>query len=88
MPIISQFYGITIMMFYDDNNKHKLPHLHAEYGEFDASYDINCKRLSGKLPLKQNKMVEAWILIHQKELRTLWNLMKKGKGTFKIDPLN
>jgi len=30
MPIISEFYGIKIMMFWND---HFPPHFHAEYGE-------------------------------------------------------
>jgi hypothetical protein len=33
MPSISMFYGITIYMYYLDTNKHKLPHIHAKYGE-------------------------------------------------------
>ena len=31
MPIISKFYGIIIRMYFKDNEKHKLPHLHANY---------------------------------------------------------
>ena len=30
MPIVSEFYGIKIMMFWDEHNP---PHFHAEYGE-------------------------------------------------------
>ncbi len=87
MPIISQFYGIIIIMYYKENEKHKLPHIHAEYGEFEAAFDFNSNQLNGNFPVKQKKMVEAWILIHQEELSTLWNLMKQGKGSFNISPL-
>lgn len=31
MPTISMFYGIIIYMFFYDNKKHKLPHIHASY---------------------------------------------------------
>lgn len=31
MPTISMFFGILIRMFYMDIDKHKLPHIHAEY---------------------------------------------------------
>jgi hypothetical protein len=37
MPTISQFYGISIRMFYDD---HEPPHIHARYNEFRARFDI------------------------------------------------
>ena len=87
LPIISQFYGIIITMYYKENGRHKLPHLHAEYGGLDTVFDLNGNQLSGNLPPKQKKMVEAWILIHQEELNTLWSLMKQGKGMFKINPL-
>ena len=46
MPIVSQFYGIVITMYYNDTEKHHLPHLHAAYGEYSAVYNFegNCVR--------------------------------------------
>jgi hypothetical protein len=37
MPRISEFYGLIIYMYYND---HLPPHFHAEYGEFEALYNI------------------------------------------------
>lgn len=31
MPTISMFYGILIRMFFNDVERHHLPHIHAEY---------------------------------------------------------
>lgn len=88
MPIISQFYGIIISMHYRENDRHKLPHLHAEYAEFDAIFDLNGNIIEGKIPNKQEKMIEAWIVIHQDELNALWKLVKNRSGEwFKIEPL-
>lgn len=88
MPIVSQFYGIIISMHYRENDRHKLPHLHAEYGEFDAIFDLEDNKLGGKFPNKQEKMIQAWILIHQDELKALWKLVKnKIEDWFKIEPL-
>ena len=88
MPIVSQFYGIIISMHYRENDRHKLPHLHAEYGEFDAIFDLEGNKLGGKIPNKQEKMIQAWILIHQDELKALWKLVKnKIEDWFKIEPL-
>lgn len=28
MPIVSQFYGVIIRMYYDDMKHHNMPHLH------------------------------------------------------------
>lgn len=87
MPIISQFYGIIIRMFFDDYKKHNLPHIHVEYSEYDAVFDFEGKIIRGKLPKKQTKLVQAWIEIHVEELKALWKLARDEKQIFKIDPL-
>lgn len=87
MPIISQFYGIIVKMFFNDNLQHNLPHIHVEYAEYKAVFDLNSNMISGKIPTKQRKMVEAWILIHQEELKALWHALNEDNEFFKIDPL-
>ena len=37
MPIISEFYGIKIIMFWND---HMPPHFHAEYGDSKVLVEI------------------------------------------------
>lgn len=87
MPIISDFYGIIIRMYFKDNEKHKLPHLHANYNEYTAIFDLNGNIIDGKIPNSQKKIVQAWIEIHNEELNNLWNLLVEGKKGFKITPL-
>ena len=88
MPIISQFYGIVISMYYEeDKGKHHKPHIHIRYNNEKAIFDFYGKILEGKIGNKQRKMIEAWIEIHKEELETLWKLMKEGEEYFKIDPL-
>ena len=41
MPEISRFYGITIIMIYNDNEKHHKPHVHVYYGEYKASMSLD-----------------------------------------------
>lgn len=87
MPVISQFYGIVVQMFFQEEGKHHLPHIHVMYNEYNSVYDFNGNKLEGAIPKKQAKLVEAWILLHNEELNSLWNLMKKGEDYFKIEPL-
>ncbi len=87
MPIISQFYGIIVSMYFDDKKKHNLPHVHIRYNEYKAIYDFEANLLEGKLPIKQTKLVEAWIIIRKEELVTLWKLMEEEGKIFKIKPL-
>ena len=87
MPVISQFYGIIIQMFFDENGKHHQKHIHIKYNEYKAVYNLIGDIIEGKLPGKQQKLVEAWIYIHQEELESLWNLMQEQGEFFKIEPL-
>jgi len=40
MAIISMFYGIIVSMYYFDNKKHKLPHIHVKYQGEQAIFTI------------------------------------------------
>jgi len=69
MPIISMFYGIIIRLYLIDNQHHNLPHLHAKYAEFEASVGIaDGEILSGELPRKQLRLVQAWIELHPRRV--------------------
>ena len=87
MPVVSQFYGIIIAMYFNDNDKHHIPHLHAEYAEYECSFDFKGNLLRGKMPTKQRKMIEVWIALHKEELEALWKVMITHNEFFKIDPL-
>lgn len=55
MPIISEFYGITIRVFYDD---HAPPHIHASYGEHEIIVGISpIAIIKGKVPNRVRSMV-------------------------------
>lgn len=89
MPTISMFYGILIRMFFMDTDKHKLPHIHAEYQGDTAVYSIpDGKLLAGSIPSKKNKLVVAWIEIHKDDLIADWALAVNGKIPFKIKGLD
>ena len=59
MPEISRFFGIVIKMLYEAGGKHNKPHVHVEYGEYEASVGIDGEVLAGVLPEKQYKLVAA-----------------------------
>ena len=88
MPIISQFYGIIIRIYFNDTERHYLEHIHVQYNEYDAVYSIrNNVVIAGNIPSKQHKLVSAWIEIHKDELIALWNVSQNEGEIFKIDPL-
>jgi hypothetical protein len=88
MPVISMFYGIIVQLFFFDNDRHNLPHIHVRYAEFKASINIETGEiLAGDFPKKQLKLVQAWIEIHRDELLANWLLALEGNTPFRIDPL-
>lgn len=88
MPTISMFYGILILMYFYDNKKHSLPHIHAEYAEHEATIAImDGSILGGSLPSTKMKLVQAWIEIHKEDLLVNWKLAVAGEPVFKINPL-
>lgn len=88
MPIISMFYGIIIQLFFFDNLKHSSPHIHVRYSEFKASFNIKTGELmEGEIPIRQQRLVQAWIEIHRDELMADWALAIEGNAPFKIEPL-
>ncbi len=82
------FYGIIIYLYYFDTGKHKMPHIHAKFQEFEAVLSIpEGMVLDGLIPEKKLTLVKAWITIHQEELVANWSLAVNGEQVFRIDPL-
>lgn len=88
MPAISMFYGLIVYLYFYDNKKHTIPHIHVEYQGQEVVVGItDGSILEGDIPSKKMKLVQAWIEIHQDELLADWALAVKGEQVFKIDPL-
>ena len=87
MPAISMFYGIIIRMQSEKGGKHNKPHIHAIYNEFEIVMDFKGDILGGKFPVKQLKLLSAWIALHEDELNANWLLLSAGDDYFKIPPL-
>ncbi len=86
MPRISQFYGISIYMYYGD---HVPPHLHAIYGEREAIVDIQTGAfIAGELPRRAGKLVDEWTTAHRAELLANWDRAMNQQPLLPIDPLD
>lgn len=85
MPTISMFYGIIVRMFFQDTDRHNLPHIHAEYQGEVAVFSIpEGHILAGSMPLNKQKLVLAWIEIHQEDLMADWRLAVSGQQVLPI----
>ena len=84
MPIISQFYGIIIRMYFLQS-EHNPPHIHTIYGDFVAVISINDgKILFGTLPNKAYNLVKEWLTINRDELLNMW----KSQTFKRLPPIN
>ena len=88
MPTISMFYGIVICLYFYDDQRHNLPHIHAKYQGYEASFSIiDGAQLNGEIPIAKVRLVQAWIEIHRESLLADWDLAVNGQTPFAIDPL-
>lgn len=89
MPRISQFFGITIYLYYSDTSRHSSPHFHAKYGEHEAVYAIpDGDSLAGSLPKRQERLVQGWAALRSVELEQAWNQVVNMLEPGKIEPLS
>ena len=85
MPTISRFYGIVIVMFFDD---HGPPHFHARHSEGSAKVRVDALEvLESTLARRQLRFVMAWAELHQDELLENWRLARLGETLHEIEPL-
>jgi len=84
MPEISRFFGIAIKMYY---NEHGLPHLHALYGEYEATVEVGSESVNGHLPARALALTIEWTRLHRSELLENWRLARKGEVLMRIAPL-
>jgi len=84
MPRISEFYGITVLMFFGDHNP---PHFHARYAGHKAKIALDGTLLAGRLPRRASRLVNEWAGLHAAELRECWERAVNHEPPGTIEPL-
>jgi Domain of unknown function (DUF4160) len=85
VPTISRFFGIAIVMFFDD---HGFPHFHARHAAGEAKVRIdNLEVMDSNLGRRQLRFVLAWAELHQEELEENWRRARAGETLLDIEPL-
>jgi hypothetical protein len=88
MPEISRFFGIIIRMYMEAGSPHNHPHLHAYYQNAVGIYRVDqIEMIEGNLAKREQRLVEAWIVLHQNELLENWERLQSGEPPLKIAPL-
>lgn len=70
---------------YFQQAEHNPPHIHAIYGEYTGSINIQTGELmEGDIPDRALKLVQEWLNIYREELLIIWNTQQFKK----IPPLS
>lgn len=75
-------------MFAELGEPHHSAHFHAYYQDEVAVFGIDpVEVITGSLPKRQRRLVEAWAELHQEELRADWERLQAGRTPLPIAPL-
>ena len=84
MPTLSTFYGIKIMMYWND---HTPPHFHAQYSGDEALIGIQpIQVIEGRLPRRARSLVFEWAAQHQEKLVRCWQLAQEPAPSRRLLP--
>ncbi|MBI3734318.1 MAG: DUF4160 domain-containing protein [Chloroflexi bacterium] len=76
-------------MYSEPSVPHQSPHFHAHYQNQDAVYSLDpIEMISGGIPRRQQRLVEAWAELRQPELLEDWARLKAGQPPQPIAPLS
>ena len=85
--ILSLFYGIVIRMKRAPKSTSQ-PHIHADFQGSTARITLNSIEITNSnLPTRQERLVLAWVEIHQDDLLASWDLVQHGQTPVLIDGL-
>ena len=89
MPELCRFFGIIIRMYSEIGGPHHAAHFHAYYQDDVAIFSLDpIALMAGRLPIRQQRLVEAWAELHQAELLEDWQRLQNGRKPFAIKPLS
>jgi predicted O-linked N-acetylglucosamine transferase (SPINDLY family) len=85
--VLSLFYGIVIRMKRAPKSTSQ-PHIHADFQGSTARITLNPIEITqSHLPTRQERLVLAWMEIHQDDLLAVWDLVQHGQTPVVIDGL-
>ncbi len=88
MPELSRFFGIIVRMYAEPTAVHHTPHFHVYYQGHAAVYSIApIAMITGYMPRRQQRLIEAWAELHTEELQVDWELLIQGQLSQPIQPL-
>jgi hypothetical protein len=87
MPRISEFFGMTVYMYWFDTQKHHQPHFHVRYQGVEAVFALDGRVLDGKLGARAERLVAEWAKERRTEIEHAWACAAQGRELPWVLPL-
>lgn len=87
MPRISEFFGMSIYMYWFDVQKHHRPHVHVRFGGNEAVFALDGTLLEGDIGARARRLVAEWCTERAEELRIAWEHASNGREIPWVAPL-
>jgi hypothetical protein len=87
VPRISEFFGLTVYMYWFDVQKHHTPHIHVRYQGAEAVFQLDGTLLEGSLGARAERLVAEWCEERRQDLEHAWNHAVAGKEIPWVLPL-
>jgi hypothetical protein len=82
MPTISRFFGITVVLYYND---HPPPHIHVFYQDLEAKVAIETGDvIEGRLPLAPLRILREWMQLRRSDLMENWRRVREHRPLERI----
>jgi hypothetical protein len=87
VPRISEFFGMSVYMYWFDVQKHHVPHIHVRYQGSEAVFGLDGTLLDGDLGARAHRLVREWCDERRAELEIAWACAASGKEIPWVLPL-
>ncbi|WP_038904873.1 type II toxin-antitoxin system toxin DhiT [Dickeya zeae] len=85
MPEIDRLAGLIFHLYFYDDERHHLPHVHVCYGNHELIISIRTgTEIEGYLPNTKRKLAIAHIMAHRDQLLSMWAQAVIGKNPGKL----
>jgi hypothetical protein len=74
-------------MYFVDANQHHTPHIHVESNGKTASVSLDGRVLAGQIDKRKLTVLQAWMLLHEEELKAAWQSLLNAEPFGTIEPL-
>jgi hypothetical protein len=79
VPRISEFFGMSVYMYWFDTQRHKLPHFHVRYQGLEAVFALNGDLVEGNLGARAHRLLQEWARERAADVKRAWECAASGK---------